>query len=269
VIYDCFIFNDELELLELRLMETYAFVDWFVLVECPYNWQQNEKPLFYEENKGRFAQWADKIRHIIADPVPMGPFPVIEAAQRDYMAQGFEDADFKDTIIISDPDEIMSRHALAQLREKPPNQPIGLVQRLYYYYVNCLQEQPWVGPIAMPRGLEDISGQEVRLSRTVKGAVQTAIEGGWHFSWMGDVERLQYKLMCHTIKEDSEAFGGNIEPPDPMDTGHLEECLATGKDLFRREQDYARKHFVPVLPGETHPVTILEWLQKYPHLRKT
>lgn len=261
MIYDCFLFNDEVELLELRLMETYDFVDWFVLVEAPINWQLREKPLFYEESKERFAPWADKIRHIVADDLPRGPFPVTESAQRAQFERGLDDADILDTVIVSDADEIMSRKALVQLRKKPPAKPVALQQYLYYYWVNCRQRQPWCGPVAYPRGVDRCDGHWVRSQRNM---IPSIPDGGYHFSWMGDTTRIQWKLSCHTVREDS---GGTIEPPDIEDTAHIEECLSTGKDLFNRDDEYAEKRFVSILPGETHPVTIFDWLQKYPHMK--
>ena len=251
-------------------METYDLVDWFVLVECPYNWQQRRKPLFYNENSCRFSKWSSKIRHIVADSIPLGGFPVIESAQRDYMERGFHDADCTDTIIVSDADEIMSRKALSRLRDDPPTQRIGTAQFLYYYYVNCIRHKVWNGPVALPRGVGRISCQEVRLSRGEVGSYFPITEGGWHFSWLGDIERLQYKLMCHTIMEDSIAFTGQeISVPDPSDAEHLRLCLSTGIDLFRRDDESSQGKFIPIDPGNTHPSTITSWLDKFPDMVRT
>lgn len=64
-IYDCFIFFNELDLLELRLNELSDIVDKFVLVEGTKTFQGDDKPLYFEENKDRFKEYI-KEKHIIA-----------------------------------------------------------------------------------------------------------------------------------------------------------------------------------------------------------
>ena len=54
-VYDCFPFNDEFDLLELRLMELYDIVDVFVLCEAPWTFLNTPKPLHYQANSARFA----------------------------------------------------------------------------------------------------------------------------------------------------------------------------------------------------------------------
>ena len=65
MIYDCFVFNDELELLEMRLMELYHIVDKFVLCEREHTFTGKPKPLHYADNREMFKPWADKIVHLV------------------------------------------------------------------------------------------------------------------------------------------------------------------------------------------------------------
>ena len=261
-IYDCFIFNDELELLELRLMETYDLVDVFVLVESDMNWQLKEKPLFYRENKDRFKKWHSKIISLAVD-LPKEPYPIAETAQRDFLDIGVLNAGPNDIIIVSDADEILSRRALKWLRKNPPLDPVTFKQHLYYYYVNCLQNQPWRGPVAsMRRDVDPLYAHAVRKTRH---RIETVDMGGWHFSWLGNLERLQYKLRCHTIEADSK---GAIVPPDPNDVKYLKDCLSNGNDLFGRDEFETEKRFVEIEPGTKHPKAITEWLEKYPEMAR-
>ncbi len=69
-VFDSFIFFNELELLEMRLNILGDVVDKFVLTESPYTVSGNEKPLYYEENKDKFAKWSDKIVHNITEEIP-------------------------------------------------------------------------------------------------------------------------------------------------------------------------------------------------------
>ncbi|CAL5225163.1 g7944 [Coccomyxa viridis] len=59
-IYDAFMFNSELDMLEVQLLELYDFVDY-----C-----DRPKPLHYAENRQRFARFASKIIHVTLDKDP-------------------------------------------------------------------------------------------------------------------------------------------------------------------------------------------------------
>ena len=50
-IVDAFIFNNEIEILKIRLFELYDIVDYFILVEGNLTFTGNKKPLYYNENK--------------------------------------------------------------------------------------------------------------------------------------------------------------------------------------------------------------------------
>jgi hypothetical protein len=55
MIYDCFPFFNELELLEVRLNELDGLVDKFVLVEATRTFAGQPKSLYFAENRDRFA----------------------------------------------------------------------------------------------------------------------------------------------------------------------------------------------------------------------
>ncbi len=254
-LYDCFLFNDELSLLELRLMETYDLVDKFVLVEAPFNFMCKPTSLVYAENKSRFDRWNDKIVHVVADDIEVGPHPITERAQRDCIGRGITDAQPEDIIIVSDVDEIMSRKALYWLRKNQPPRLVVLEQLLYYYRIDCLQSQPWNGPVACARGTGEFFAQAWRDKRN---DIQSIIShGGWHFSWLGDVPTIQGKLQSIDVLRDS---GGKMIPPPVDDVEFIENCITTGADLFGRTDDYARKRTVKIEPGTMHPKFINEWL---------
>ena len=112
-IYDCFTFYNELDLLELRLTELYDFVDHFVLVEADTTYTSVPKPFYYEENKQRYARWADKIIHIKVTDMPHSPDAwVNDIFQRNQIARGIADAAPEDLIMICDLDEIVRQEAV-------------------------------------------------------------------------------------------------------------------------------------------------------------
>ena len=64
-IYDCFMFFNELEILEIRMDVMSDYVDYFVLVEDAYTHSGKPKRLIFNENKSRFD--TSKLIHIIVD----------------------------------------------------------------------------------------------------------------------------------------------------------------------------------------------------------
>jgi beta-1,4-mannosyl-glycoprotein beta-1,4-N-acetylglucosaminyltransferase len=69
-IYDSFLFYNELDILEIRLNELNNVVDYFILVESSVTHQGQSKPFIFDENKERFAKFADKIIHIKVTDTP-------------------------------------------------------------------------------------------------------------------------------------------------------------------------------------------------------
>jgi beta-1,4-mannosyl-glycoprotein beta-1,4-N-acetylglucosaminyltransferase len=131
MIYDCFTFFNELDLLEVRLREMDEVVDRFVLVEAAQTFQGKAKPLHFKENQTAFSRYADKIIHVIVEfpagdltsslnTQPKNEIWARQYYQRDAIARGLTGAQPNDLIIVSDVDEIISasklREALAKRR---------------------------------------------------------------------------------------------------------------------------------------------------------
>ena len=63
MIYDCFIFNNEIELLDLRLNILSPYVDKFIITEGDKTFSGIPKESVYLQNKDKFSKWEDKIIH--------------------------------------------------------------------------------------------------------------------------------------------------------------------------------------------------------------
>ncbi len=63
-IYDFFLFDHELDILEIRLYELYDHVTLFLIAESDQTFSGKPKPLYLKENWSRFAKYHDKIRRV-------------------------------------------------------------------------------------------------------------------------------------------------------------------------------------------------------------
>jgi hypothetical protein len=200
-------FKDELDMLEMRLEETAAWPVRHVIVESLITHRGVAKPLHYAGNLDRFAKWNDSIHHSVV-PLPDAPPWTREHAQR-HAAWPLIDtlAEPGDTVIISDLDEIPSA-SLMNWRESTGHRYTVIAARMRTTLFAVDWEVPdevlpptcvaatvsWVRSQTMRgRGLGDI--------RDRRADYAVLADGGWHFSWLGGVERQQQKLLtstCHT-----------------------------------------------------------------------
>lgn len=262
MIYDCFVFFNELDLLEIRLNELDSVVDKFVLVESKRTFQKKEKPLYYLENKSRFKEFEDKIIHVAVDKFPgffykwrMPTAWDYENYQREQISQGLRNCSKDDVIIISDVDEIPSAEMIKQYKDTPGVKVFE--QLLSNYYLNCVAiKSPdeshlhtvdgmvyWKGSV-MINYSDYTTSKETRLLRDKTGKNITCIpKGGWHFSFIGNFERIREKLdsWAHTKEK-------KYNPDYLKDKDSFVEIVKQGEDLFGRDYKFEILPLTPVFP---------------------
>ena len=117
MIYDCFTFFNELDLLTIRLELYYKIVDFFVICECSKTQKNIDKPYYFKLNKKKFERYLDKIIYIKADDPPIYDNNkelcwVIENYQRNQIIKGLKNCKKDDIIFISDLDEFWNPNIL-------------------------------------------------------------------------------------------------------------------------------------------------------------
>ena len=192
-IFDCFLFFNELEILDLRLMTLADIVDYFVIVEANKTHTGNEKEFLFEKNQNLFKKYLDKIIYVKIEDVPLldnsKNIGAIENFQRNCITRGLSGAKDDDRIIISDLDEIPNPDKIMQVKEN--SEPVTFNQYLFYYYVNCLSSRNWDGPIIAP--YKNMPSPQ-KLRRLARRGYNSIKNGGWHYSYMGGVEKIRSKL---------------------------------------------------------------------------
>lgn len=201
MIFDTVMLRDELDMLECRLYEMQDHDVRHVLTEAAVDHRGNPKPLWFSDNRERFAPWKERITSLVVHDLPDSPDPwVREHAQRDAARPLIQAAARAgDVVLIADVDEIPSASALDRLDglrwEKDLR--MALVQRVFAFAAD------WELPEAEPTSL----AVSASLLDAPLGALRDARYGwglanaGWHLSWLGGNEAISAKLRSHCHEE--------------------------------------------------------------------
>lgn len=203
MIYDCFFFFDELDLLEIRLNVLDSVVDKFVIVESTETFNGKIKSLVFKENRDRFKKWNDKIVYHCVDDFPtdknmlekalLSPntgnkehWWVREFYQKESLIKALNTVCLEEDIVfVSDVDEIWN----PKIKIEKDAQVYRPKQTAYPFFLNNRSNQDidaWTGTrYSKFKTLKKYGPNHFRTEREVQGVLQG--NGGWHFSWLGKV----------------------------------------------------------------------------------
>ena len=248
-VFDCFMFSNELDVLEIRMNELKDVVYKFVVVEATVTQSGLPKQLHFKENIDRFKQFKDKIVHIIVEDMPQGEDPWgKERFQRDAIVRGLKDMKDDDIIIISDVDEIPRAETVKNYRKEQGI--VSLEQQMSYYFVNYVSKEKWDWLKIVPYSLfKKMTPCQVRYTANTP----KILNGGWHFSFLGGTDKIIEKIQSYAHQE--------YNTPDILDRSRIEKLVDEGKDVFGRGVEY---DLMPV--DETYPKYLQENTYKFRNL---
>ena len=227
-IVDTFIFYNELKMLKFRLTELYDVVDHFVIVESTHTHSGKEKELFFEKNKEDFIKFKDKIIHIVVNDMPNNGYSWDnENHQRICIDRGIKklNLDKNDIIIITDCDEIPNVKTLSHLKKTGIGEQIySLHMEMYYYNLECRgKDYIWTHPklLTYQKYQESNNPQDIRM-----GPAHGINNGGWHFSYFGDIDFIKNKIQNFAHQE--------FNNPKYLDNKKIEEQIRNCDDLYFR-----------------------------------
>ena len=224
MIYDCFSFFNELDVLEIRLNVLDSIVDRFVLVEAVWTHAGNPKPLYFDQAKDepRFAKFKDKIIHVVVEDQLdwQGKTWYLENYQRNAISRALTSCKADDIILVSDLDEIPLPEKVLELAEKARKQGgiWSIIPTYYAYYFNLMA----VNGFRLKVGcnlttyqdylhiLDDCTESYAVIN---EGTNPSKIRGyfgpkktianfyGWHFSFMGGAEGALKKFQAFAHQE--------------------------------------------------------------------
>jgi len=239
MVYDCFIFFDEFDLLEIRLTLLDDVVDYFVIVESNFTFSGKKKNYNFKVAEKRFSKWLNKIIYI---PIEQSPEEFIfqkdlqsynstdgawqmEYQQRNALANAnylFAD---NDTILLSDLDEIPDPRVIKSIGISV--EPELFEMLFHYYYLNCQNvgyEHLWKGTIICSgKYFKNSTPQLIRDNRYNYKIIENA---GWHFSYLGGAEKIKYKIQSFAHTE--------FNKDEYLQNEHILKVITEGRDIFNR-----------------------------------
>jgi beta-1,4-mannosyl-glycoprotein beta-1,4-N-acetylglucosaminyltransferase len=203
MLIDTFMFYNELKVLELRLNLLDQYVDRFVLVESEVNHAGGPKPLFFQENKERFAKWLPKIHHIImtAEEAPKDKDPWSrEKYQRQCILRGCEGVPPDAIVMVSDVDEIPDLTKVPF--EKLPHIVNSVHMWMFEYSLEHeLTGEPWFGTVITNFEIFERMGPNYFRDNRWKFPVLQ--HSGWHLSSFGDAQHVWNKIQTYAHANDA------------------------------------------------------------------
>lgn len=276
MVYDCFQFFNELDILKLRLHVMSPVVDKFVISEATETFSGMKKPLYYEENKEMFAEFADKIIHVVVDDTPEGYTHDRDTFQKNAVGRGLAGCKDDDIVIFSDLDEIPNPEKVSKIIAHCEDGKVyHLAQRLFYCYLNMeevsgnllaycgefegVERKQWLGTKickfsvarTMPLG-------ELRWPKCKDFGIRVA-DGGWHFGYMGgNGETDVRKRVAEKVQS-----AAHQEYNNRAVLSEVDDKIRDGEDIFGRDAK-----FVQTKIDESFPKYLREHQKEYAHLIK-
>lgn len=225
VVWDCFFFNDELDLLEVRFRELDPVVDRFVVVEGDRTFAGVPKRSPFAEHRDRFEPWAEKTTHlVVALPVEADTAWEREEAQRrglfELLASELAD---EDLVLLGDVDELVDRDVVPKLQVL--REPVRLWMVNATYYANwSLPKVGWrTSTLAFHRRHLDATMVRAQLGRAISidGYVeQRLLETGTHLSYVGGPALIRSKWQSYSFR--------HYATPRYTSGQFLERCMTHG-----------------------------------------
>ncbi|MGA8654861.1 MAG: hypothetical protein WB586_01835 [Chthoniobacterales bacterium] len=188
-VYDCFLYNGEIDALEIRLHELAEVVHRFVVVESDTTFRGLRKTQSFDPSDPRVAPFAAAIRYVVVLDMPPTEEPwQRETWQRNAILRGLPDAGEDDIVLVSDVDEIPRAATVREMVQDKETRMFGLQLASYRSYVDYRNvagpESAGTWTVAARWGeFERVAPHDLRHN-VRKGHLPARVlaHAGWHFS---------------------------------------------------------------------------------------
>ena len=236
--FDCFMYNNEELLLDLRLNILSKYVKKFILVESTIDHQGNKKNKFFKiEN---FNKFKDKIIHLRIEDFPKELIGTWEREnfQRNYISKSINNLLDDDYIIISDVDEIPNFGNLKNF-EKYKFTTFQQSNFCYKFNMKNITYPNWYGSklckkkyLKSPQWLRNQKVKEYSFLQFYRIKWNIIKNGGWHFSFLMQPSEIKKKIKSFAHDE--------FNKQEFLELSEIEKKIKLGEDLFNRAQKYIK-----------------------------
>jgi len=244
-IFDCFLYNGEKIVLDIRLNTLSKYVEKFIIVESKYDHQGNKKKLSFKIDD--FKKFKEKIIYLVIENFPekLSNWER-ENYQRNYINEGLASANENDYIIISDVDEIPN---LTKVKDLNKFRFTVFEQKIFYYKINLHNktEPFWYGSkickkkyLKSPQWLRNQKTKNYPFWRFDKIKWNIVKNGGWHFSFLMGPDQIKRKIKSFAHSEYNNDYYTNLEK--------IEESIENKTDLFNRPLLYKKDNIDEMFP---------------------
>jgi beta-1,4-mannosyl-glycoprotein beta-1,4-N-acetylglucosaminyltransferase len=250
--FDCILINDELDILDIRLNTLDSVIEKFVIVESDLTHSGKPKPLHFQENWSRFEKFKDKIIHLVyhahaVDPNNPNQSWSNEGQQRNKFLEALSVQKPSDGFcLVCDVDEIPRPDKLLYAKHisNETGMPVALSMNWSLYFLNYAYptSRQFRGPYLYKP--DQAQAVHARFNQSqydpsyfrwhmcapgYENDFPTLYEAGWHFSFMGGIEKVSRKLSSYAHTE--------WDREDVKSTDHVLRCMIRGVDLFNGTPD--------------------------------
>ena len=236
MLFDCFLYFNEKELLELRYEILKDVVVGFIITDGNRTFRGDPKPFTCVDTLRELGIPEDKVQ-VLHVELPskeeiFSPW-AREYAQRDALAVGMRMTPPDSVFFFSDVDEIPRPEVLvegAKLAKESPDRCVRLSMPMLYGRADLRVTDPngdntkapnnWIcGTFVLPEHLNGETLSQIR--RNPNDFVYGDCDAGWHFSWMGGSDRHKTKVQsfshCYDVIPNAVAPADSQEILDFMD----------------------------------------------------
>ena len=237
-IIDSFMYFDEDMMLDIRLNTLNEYVSKFIICEAKFNHKGIRKKLNFDFKN--FQKFKDKIEYIVLEDQPNNILEISdkdsieeknskildnalmrENFQRNYCLKNLKNFNSEDLILINDLDEIPN------LKNFTYRTKITIfIQKMFYYKLNLIYPNfDWMGSkickiknLLSPQWLRNIKPKkypkwrlDVFFSKKKSFDLSFVVSGGWHFTNVKSVEKIDFKMRNFLHHLEYEESGMNID----------------------------------------------------------
>ena len=251
MIYDCFLFFNEYDILDIRLNTLKDVVDKWIIVEGSVTHSGKPKGKRFWEQRERYAEFLDRIEYVWVEDTPdTNDNFKRQEWQRDAILRGLEKigAKSEDHVIVSDVDEIPRPSAVLEAAKK--NDCCRFKMLSFFYHLNLCSSRNWNHAYIAPYGsVKDKKPTPLRHA----GLTNPIERGGWHFSYAGDE---------NSIKEKIQSFGASDRLDKPEIIANIDTAVKERRAVWDVDKNNGTHESVFRI-GYQYPQYIRDHEQEY------